>query len=419
MTAGEVLRSRLRARVAWGWVVRPAVPGDPAGVRIRAGRQEECYWLAAVPDRPRAWTLSKERPGGAAAETYTVALGSMPQCDCPGWPRVKSCKHLVCVAEATRELEGLEMAAAATAVATVEHPKAEAAPVAVAEKMAPPGVLEQVLAMGNLAALTSEERCQVIYKLCESLKLNPLTQPFEFLNLKGKLVLYAKKGCAEQLRRRDGVSTEILKCDLVGDCAIVHVRATAPHGKGKRHADDIAAVSLTDAKGQPLVGDEKANAVMRAVTKANRRVTLSICGLGMLDETEVSAAVDYAPPQQLPPPPPAPAALPASREVTPAAPLPSTPPANTPPTASAPPTPPPSNPKPAEDKPLTGPNAALIKQIDEMAFRAKVAGQPLHTKIKTLFGADRLDQLDGTQLGQIHLELERYLHRLQSQPAAR
>jgi hypothetical protein len=29
------------------------------------------------------------------------------------------------------------------------------------------------------------------------------------------------------------------------------------------------------------------NALMKAVTKAKRRVTLSICGLGMLDETEV------------------------------------------------------------------------------------------------------------------------------------
>jgi hypothetical protein len=36
-----------------------------------------------------------------------------------------------------------------------------------------------------------------------------------------------------------------------------------------------------------LKGESKANAMMKAETKAKRRVTLSICGLGMLDETEV------------------------------------------------------------------------------------------------------------------------------------
>jgi hypothetical protein len=34
------------------------------------------------------------------------------------------------------------------------------------------------------------------------------------------------------------------------------------------------------------------NALMKAVTKAKRRVTLSICGLGMLDETEVETIPD-------------------------------------------------------------------------------------------------------------------------------
>jgi len=34
---------------------------------------------------------------------------------------------------------------------------------------------------------------------------------------------------------------------------------------------------------------EVANAIMKAITKAKRRVTLSICGLGMLDETEVES----------------------------------------------------------------------------------------------------------------------------------
>ncbi len=38
-----------------------------------------------------------------------------------------------------------------------------------------------------------------------------------------------------------------------------------------------------------LKGEARANAIMKCVTKAKRRVTLSICGLGMLDETEVDS----------------------------------------------------------------------------------------------------------------------------------
>jgi hypothetical protein len=37
-----------------------------------------------------------------------------------------------------------------------------------------------------------------------------------------------------------------------------------------------------------LRGEALANALMKAETKAKRRATLSLCGLGMLDETEVS-----------------------------------------------------------------------------------------------------------------------------------
>jgi hypothetical protein len=36
-----------------------------------------------------------------------------------------------------------------------------------------------------------------------------------------------------------------------------------------------------------LKGEARANAELKAVTKAKRRATLSICGLGWLDETEV------------------------------------------------------------------------------------------------------------------------------------
>jgi len=36
-----------------------------------------------------------------------------------------------------------------------------------------------------------------------------------------------------------------------------------------------------------LNAEDRANAIMKAETKAKRRVTLSICGLGFLDESEI------------------------------------------------------------------------------------------------------------------------------------
>src|SRR5690606_33168556 len=44
----------------------------------------------------------------------------------------------------------------------------------------------------------------------------------------------------------------------------------------------MGAVALTNKRGEDL-----ANALMKAETKAKRRATLSICGLGILDETEI------------------------------------------------------------------------------------------------------------------------------------
>jgi hypothetical protein len=52
----------------------------------------------------------------------------------------------------------------------------------------------------------------------------------------------------------------------------------------------IGAVSVDGLK-----GDDLANAMMKAETKSKRRVTLSICGLGMLDETEIETIKEAAP----------------------------------------------------------------------------------------------------------------------------
>ena len=141
------------------------------------------------------------------------------------------------------------------------------------------GNLERVLIQGDLSGLSEEERMAFYGNVCRSLGLNPLTQPFAFLRLSGKLTLYAKKDCTDQLRKLHGVSITSVDTVHQDGLFIATARAVDRHGR----ADcDMGFASLSGLKGESL-----GNAMLKAVTKAKRRTTLSICGLGMLDETEV------------------------------------------------------------------------------------------------------------------------------------
>jgi hypothetical protein len=141
-----------------------------------------------------------------------------------------------------------------------------------------PATVEQVLGTGNLANLSPAQRVELMLSVCRSRGLNPLTRPFRFLSFQGQVVMYATRDCGDQLRKIDGVNVEIAHKGIEDDLYVVEVRATDKTG---RHDTDLGAVQIG-----ALKGEARANAIMRAITKAKRRVTLSISGLGLLDETE-------------------------------------------------------------------------------------------------------------------------------------
>jgi hypothetical protein len=140
--------------------------------------------------------------------------------------------------------------------------------------------LESVAVSGDLSGLTAAQRLAHYQAVCRSLGLNPLTKPFEYLTLNGKLRLYALRDCADQLRRLHGISISITSRERMGDLYVVTARARDRSG---REDESIGAVALGSLKGDAL-----ANALMKAETKAKRRVTLSLAGLGWLDETELA-----------------------------------------------------------------------------------------------------------------------------------
>lgn len=139
--------------------------------------------------------------------------------------------------------------------------------------------IEAVLVQGDLSKLTVPQRVSYYNQVCESVGLNPLTRPFEYLNLNGALRLYARRDCTDQLRKIHSVSVRITARDRGDDVYVVTAQATFPNG---RSDESTGAVPIARLQGEAL-----ANALMKAETKAKRRVTLSICGLSVLDESEL------------------------------------------------------------------------------------------------------------------------------------
>lgn len=141
-----------------------------------------------------------------------------------------------------------------------------------------PDTLSRLVVQGDLSKLTEAQKVEYYTSLCHATGLSPVSQPFAYLRLSGKEVLYATKSATDQLRKVYGASVSISARETIGDVYVVTAKASV----GSRTDESTGAVSIAG-----LRGDSLANAFMKAETKAKRRVTLSLFGLGMLDESEI------------------------------------------------------------------------------------------------------------------------------------
>ncbi len=123
--------------------------------------------------------------------------------------------------------------------------------------------------------------------------LNPLSKPFEYITLNGKLVLYPLKACTDQLRKIHGISITQLN-ETVTQEGLYIVKAYAQDPKGRVDVEE-GAVHIANVK-----GDNLAVARMKAITKAKRRVTLSICGLTQFEGHETEALPGETAPVEIP-----------------------------------------------------------------------------------------------------------------------
>lgn len=146
-------------------------------------------------------------------------------------------------------------------------------------------VMEQIMVAGDLSRLKPEQRVQFIHKLCEQIGISPWSRPIDFFKGRsGQLIPYFNRDATDQLRKVHKVSIQIVERAVVGQIYVVTARATLPTG---RQDESTGAVFMGAA-----YGDDLANLLMKAETKAKRRVTLSIVGLGFLTQDEVEDIPD-------------------------------------------------------------------------------------------------------------------------------
>lgn len=140
--------------------------------------------------------------------------------------------------------------------------------------------LWQVVASGDLKGLSPAQKSAYYLYRCRVEGLNPASQPFTYMNMQGKEILYGGKTAADQLRKLHGISIVSVEVDDDGEyirCA-VRVRDTT----GREDYEEGIVFTGTSK------GAQRANDRMKAISKAKRRATYSICGTGVLDETEVA-----------------------------------------------------------------------------------------------------------------------------------
>lgn len=158
-------------------------------------------------------------------------------------------------------------------------------------------VVESLVAKGDISGLPPGAKAQYYIEFCRSLGLDPKTQPFQILKLQGREILYAGRGATDQLARNNAVTRELVSGPELVEVAGVQVvravcRASLPDGRS-----DTSAGLVPVPQGNV---EAVCNAFMKAETKAKRRATLSLLGLGMMDESETDtlpAAQSVAVPQ--------------------------------------------------------------------------------------------------------------------------
>lgn len=142
-----------------------------------------------------------------------------------------------------------------------------------------PDIISSLVINGDLSRLSPTQKVELYNFRCHQAGLDPSAKPFDLLKLNGKEILYANAGATQQLTATRNLSHSITSRELTDGIYCVFCRVAGPDG---RSTENMGAVPIENLK-----GEAKANAMLKATTKAIRRAVLAHCGLGLMDETEV------------------------------------------------------------------------------------------------------------------------------------
>lgn len=162
----------------------------------------------------------------------------------------------------------------------------------VADREAAAGALAHVLGTGDLYQLSNEQRVAHYLTLCESLSLNALSRPFQWIEFQETndsppvLTLYFKPAGAAQMLRNHHVSVRYSRKDIVGELFVCEVEGRTPDG---RVGTASKYVPLTGRFGR-LTGKHLANAFMSAESGALRRLALAMFGLSSGPDADEAAS---------------------------------------------------------------------------------------------------------------------------------
>lgn len=143
-----------------------------------------------------------------------------------------------------------------------------------------------LMVTGDLSKMTMVQKAQFLYKLAKAEGIPPFPPPYAIgKDNMGKEKIISTKNRAESLRKRDGISTKTLYKGPLRMGSEFNMEYYEVEVEGStRDGRTATGTGVNYIKG--AMGQELANKIMGCETKAQNRVTNSLSGSGLMDETE-------------------------------------------------------------------------------------------------------------------------------------
>lgn len=157
-----------------------------------------------------------------------------------------------------------------------------------------------LMVTGDISKMTMPQKAAFLYKLAKAEGIPPFPPPYAIgKDNSGREKIISTKNRSESLRKRDGISTEILYSGplrmgrdgdkVLYDHSIYEVEVKGSTRDGRSAVEK--GMNFIGELGKPgaIMGQERVNKILGAVTKAANRVTNSLSGSGLMDETEAES----------------------------------------------------------------------------------------------------------------------------------